>query len=336
MLSVCGHCAWADAGLQWRSGRATVTAAPASTVAFRSPSHCDTGVDLVAYNEPAGSGPEFGAGSTGKAKLRSVIVRRNEEPEEQPEEITRSAQLPNSGDDALFDDSEADRHDNLPDLDSFKEPEHEESLLDESEESGNYRAPQTFQPPSEAPRTTTSPSYTEEPDQNYVLGATSMEEENQKAQEFCSQEVADLKANTLDKVSLKITIDGRQGEDVPYECSIDNGTMHTGRCWSETTYMWKASALCHKPLYFENEQLERYGHSWPPCIQPVVSGAHFFSRLPVLPYCMGVEPPCECIYALGHYRPGNCAPYMCDAIPLSPRGALIEAGSVVGAAAILP
>ena len=26
-----------------------------------------------------------------------------------------------------------------------------------------------------------------------------------------------------------------------------------GRCWCETTYMWKASALCHKPLYFEDE-----------------------------------------------------------------------------------
>ena len=74
--------------------------------------------------------------------------------------------------------------------------------------------------------------------------------------------------------------------------------------------MWKASALCHKPLYFEDEALERYGHSWGPCLDPLVSGAHFFCKLPVLPYCMGVHPPNECMYALGHYRPGNCAPYM--------------------------
>jgi hypothetical protein len=51
---------------------------------------------------------------------------------------------------------------------------------------------------------------------------------------------------------------------------------------------------------------------------------------------MGVEPPCECIYALGHYRPGNCAPYMCNPVPLSFRGALFEAGVVTGTAAALP
>jgi hypothetical protein len=100
--------------------------------------------------------------------------------------------------------------------------------------------------------------------------------------------------------------------------------------------MRKASALCHKPLYFEDEQLERYGHSFSPCFQPFISGAHFFCTLPVLPYCMGVEPPCECIYALGHYRPGSCAPYMINPVPLSPRGALIEAGVITGAAAALP
>ena len=100
--------------------------------------------------------------------------------------------------------------------------------------------------------------------------------------------------------------------------------------------MWKASAMCHKPLYFEDEQLERYGHSFTPCIEPFVSGAHFFATIPVLPYCMGVEPPNECIYALGHYRPGDCAPYMCNPVPLSCRGALFEAGAVVGIGAAFP
>lgn len=160
--------------------------------------------------------------------------------------------------------------------------------------------------------------------------------EGEKAKESCDKTLQNLKAYTVDKVKLDIAIRGTEGEDYPFECSIDDGSLHAGRCWDQTTYMWKASALCHKPLYFENEQLERYGHSFSPCIQPFVSGAHFFTRLPVLPYCMGVEPPCECIYTLGHYRPGNCAPYMCDPIPLSLRGALFEAGAVTGVSAILP
>ena len=92
--------------------------------------------------------------------------------------------------------------------------------------------------------------------------------------------------------------------------------------------------MCHKPLYFEDEQLERYGHSFSPCFQPFISGAHFFCTLPVLPYCMGVEPPCECIYALGHYRPGSGP--TCATRCRSASACVFEAGVVTGAAAILP
>ena len=163
-----------------------------------------------------------------------------------------------------------------------------------------------------------------------------VEGEKGQAKESCDKSLENLRAYTVDKVKLNIGISGTEGKDYPFECSIDDGQQFKGRCWEQTTYMWKASAMCHKPLYFEDEQLERYGHSFSPCFQPFISGAHFFCTLPVLPYCMGVEPPCECIYALGYYRPGSCAPYMCNPIPLSPRGALFEAGAVTGAAAALP
>ena len=43
-----------------------------------------------------------------------------------------------------------------------------------------------------------------------------MEEERQKAQEFCSQELVDLKASTLHDVDLGIVVSGREGEDIPY------------------------------------------------------------------------------------------------------------------------
>ena len=163
-----------------------------------------------------------------------------------------------------------------------------------------------------------------------------MEAERERSEEACSQGLSDLEAKTIDTLNLTIAVTGSEGTDYPFECSLDEGRWHEGRCWEQTVYMWKASALCHKPLFFEDEHLERYGHSWAPCCQPLVSGAHFFTRLPILPYCMGVEPPNECIYALGHYRPGSCAPYMCNPVPLSARGALFQAGAVVGAAAVLP
>lgn len=169
-----------------------------------------------------------------------------------------------------------------------------------------------------------------------ALSESTIEQENQKAAQACEAGLQDLREKTIDKLSLSIAVTGEEGSDFPYECTLDQNAWHGGRCWEQTMYTWKASALCHKPLYFEDEQLERYGHSFSPCFQPFISGAHFFTRPFVLPYCMGVEPPCECIYALGHYRPGNCAPYMCNPIPISPRGALFQAGAVVGTAAAIP
>jgi hypothetical protein len=174
------------------------------------------------------------------------------------------------------------------------------------------------------------------PPRDAAADAAQLARERQQAEAYCSQELADLRASTLADVSLDIRLVGTAGRDFPFECSLDDGTWHPGRAWPETVYMWKASALCHKPLYFEDEAMERYGHSWGPCCDPLVAGVHFFTKLPVLPYCMGLEPPCECVYALGHYRPGSCAPYMIDPVPLSARAALFQAGAVVGAAAILP
>jgi hypothetical protein len=39
---------------------------------------------------------------------------------------------------------------------------------------------------------------------------------------------------------------------------------------------------------------------------------------------------------LGYYRPGSCAPWLLDPIPLSVRGAVYEAGAVTGACALFP
>jgi hypothetical protein len=86
-------------------------------------------------------------------------------------------------------------------------------------------------------------------------------------QESCDQSWTRLKAKTIGTVSLNIAVTGAEGDDFPYECVIEDQGLTPGRCWPQITYLWKASALCHKPLYFEDEQLERYGHSWPPCVQ---------------------------------------------------------------------
>jgi hypothetical protein len=129
-----------------------------------------------------------------------------------------------------------------------------------------------------------------------------------------------------------------KGDMFPTECPLPEGALpdRVTYGWAPTTFTWKASALCHKPPYFNDDHLERYGHSWGPYLQPVISGAHFFLTVPVLPYKMGLYPPNECVYTLGYYRPGSCAPYMLDPLPISIRAGLYEAAVWTGMPFLIP
>lgn len=122
---------------------------------------------------------------------------------------------------------------------------------------------------------------------------------------------------------------------LPTECGL-GGLRTATRDWIPSTFVWHASALCHKPLYFEQVQLERYGHTAGPLRQPFISGAHFFVSIAALPYKMAINPPHECQYALGYYRPGSCAPWMIPPIPLSLRGALAETSFILGGVHMIP
>jgi hypothetical protein len=310
--------------------------------------HSDSAVRQAAFED---DGPQLTSG-TGVGNTRSVVVNRDNAPNE-----LRSAQRSTSATGAAGQtDASSQLNQNIgtPFGSEMPEPPPIEPTTPSQLEPSNLPMPETpppqdtlqpgapagqLPPPSSefqpnVPPTGQSPRDAAEPVPEPIAPVT--QPELQRAQTSCQESLDRLKQNTIDKLSIEIGVTGNEGSDYPYECTIDDGSMYGGRCWDQTIYQWKASALCHKPLYFEDEQLERYGHSFSPCFQPFVSGAHFFCRLPVLPYCMGVEPPHECIYALGHYRPGNCAPYMCNPIPISCRGAAIQAGAVTGAVYAIP
>ena len=122
-------------------------------------------------------------------------------------------------------------------------------------------------------------------------------------------------------------------------------SLGVGRGWDQRMYMWEATSLCHRPLYFEEVNLERYGFFCcdhrcggipAALVQPVLSGAHFFATVPALPYKMALDPPCECIYTLGHYRPGSCVPHRIHYLPLRPLPAAVEACVITGLVFALP
>lgn len=122
---------------------------------------------------------------------------------------------------------------------------------------------------------------------------------------------------------------------LPKECLLEQ-VASTPRNWIPMTMTWKASNLCHNPLYFEDVNLERYGHTHGPVLEPVVQSAHFFANIAVLPYKMGVHCPSECQYALGYYRPGNCAPWITPPVPISARGAIAQAATMTGLFWLIP
>ena len=155
-----------------------------------------------------------------------------------------------------------------------------------------------------------------------------------EANEDCREALGSPRSDRLASIDLDIRVGGAPGNDYPCECRLE-GETYRPRKFACTTFTWKAAGYCHKPLYFEDWNLERYGHShgW---ADPIVSGAHFFATLPVLPYKMGVELPWECVYPLGYYRPGSCAPWTCPAVPISKRGLMLEAATVTGLVFLLP
>jgi hypothetical protein len=114
------------------------------------------------------------------------------------------------------------------------------------------------------------------------------------------------------------------------------GDVRLDAGWAVNDFEWLATAMKHKPLYFEDVNAERYGYTVSPLLQPAISGAHFFANVAALPYKMTTHPPCECIYTLGHYRPGDCAPRRWHHEPLDAKAAAVEAGVVVGLVGIVP
>ena len=184
--------------------------------------------------------------------------------------------------------------------------------------SGSHHTAQSFQ---QSPPTTPAP--TTEPPSDLTpggdLGATARP---RMPEQDCHEEYDRVKAYTLNKLNISIVPpkDVRpDSPNLPYECSLTTDPF-VPRSWQTTTFTWKASALCHKPLYFEEVAAERYGHSRGPYgCEYLTSFCHFFGNLALLPYWVGVDTPCECIYDLGYYRVGDCAPYEFDAFPLSVR-----------------
>jgi hypothetical protein len=121
------------------------------------------------------------------------------------------------------------------------------------------------------------------------------------------------------------------GDATPRDSLLTRGWAHSG-------YSWEATGLFHRPLYFEQPNLERYGYApTRSCFgQSILAGAHFFGSALILPYRLGAEPINDAVYTLGHYRPGSCVPYRFERPPLDWKGGALETVTIVGLILAIP
>jgi hypothetical protein len=70
-------------------------------------------------------------------------------------------------------------------------------------------------------------------------------------------------------------------------------------------FFWESSALCHRPIYFEDWRLERAGRAYPPLVQFPLSAGLYYSRFPAVPALVALHPPWKCVYTLGYGRPST-------------------------------
>jgi len=98
---------------------------------------------------------------------------------------------------------------------------------------------------------------------------------------------------------------------------------------------WRAPSVAYRPLYFEDPWLERHGYHYR-CLQPMVSAAKFYGRIPFLPYMKGADACTDCTYSLGMGRPGDCPPHFFTLPKKSGRGLLYQAAFVTGTALLTP
>ncbi|MCA9237535.1 MAG: hypothetical protein KDA44_18805 [Planctomycetales bacterium] len=151
------------------------------------------------------------------------------------------------------------------------------------------------------------------------------------------QPIGELSVNTALPAGLLPT--AQQDEQLPvapYAPVIDDDRRLDA--WSIHNVHWAATNMRHRPLYFEEVNLERYGYTIGPCVQPIISGAHFFLVVPALPYKIAVAPQDTCQYTLGDYRPGDCVP-RCWHRPqcgTDGAGAVAEAATAVALVFLIP
>lgn len=112
--------------------------------------------------------------------------------------------------------------------------------------------------------------------------------------------------------------------------------LSSGRNPQHPTRLTRREHFYHAPLYFEDAELERCGRSLG-AFQPIISAAHFFGTVPLVPYKVAHHPPYRTVRALEDCP--SCGRYHCwdNLFPqIDGPAALFEAAAITGLIYLIP
>jgi hypothetical protein len=110
---------------------------------------------------------------------------------------------------------------------------------------------------------------------------------------------------------------------------------YEGRFWPGFQECVEPSYLCHKRLYFEEPNAERYGWDFG-IFQPILSTAYFYWDVAWWPYKIATRPCDRFECSAGKCLPGDPVPYKLYPPEISVTGFLAEAGTIATLIAVFP
>lgn len=132
----------------------------------------------------------------------------------------------------------------------------------------------------------------------------------------------------------EVTSADRPPDAVPEQEPITISSDRIWSAWAPASPLRSISV--HQPLYFEDTNLERYGTTARPRLQPLGSAAHFLGSAASLPYQMALQRP-EQPYQYAHpFEAGRHGYRERTRPPCNRRAALLQASVIVGLVFFLP
>ncbi|WP_372717275.1 hypothetical protein [Novipirellula sp.] len=170
-------------------------------------------------------------------------------------------------------------------------------------------------------------------DTDTLLGSGSSRQ--QASSDAASRDAAlDRELNALMKPIEQIAVGlGERGKKVPENVATELGESTSFVVLATGATLPKPDrytvGFCHKPLYFEQANLERCGNHYG-VFQNAVSGLGFLCDVRMLPYHSVATPACHCVSSPGDCLSCEMMPKQVNPFPIEPKAAMLEAAAIAG------